>query len=67
MRFSQSQVEISQMQNKLVILLFLSFVVSQLSGCVSAVAVGAAGTAAASNSDRRHFKKINEKGKDLIP
>ncbi|MFT6267712.1 MAG: osmotically-inducible protein OsmY [Alphaproteobacteria bacterium] len=41
------------MQNKLVILLFLSFVVSQLSGCVSAVAVGAAGTAAASNSDRR--------------
>ncbi|MGK0371944.1 MAG: osmotically-inducible protein OsmY [Glaciecola sp.] len=53
MRFSQSQVEISQMQNKLVILLFLSFVVSQLSGCVSAVAVGAAGTAAASNSDRR--------------
>ncbi|MFT4653399.1 MAG: osmotically-inducible protein OsmY [Kangiellaceae bacterium] len=41
------------MTNKVVKLLLLSFIVSQLSGCVSAVAVGAASTAAASNSDRR--------------
>lgn len=41
------------MANKVVKLVLLSFIVSQLSGCVSAVAVGAAGTAAASNLDRR--------------
>lgn len=37
----------------LVRVLFLSLVLSQLAGCVSVVAVGAAGTAAASSSDRR--------------
>lgn len=39
--------------NKLVSALFLLIVLSQLTGCVSAVAVGAAGTAAVSTSDRR--------------
>jgi osmotically-inducible protein OsmY len=41
------------MFKKITAVLLLSIGASQLSGCVSAVAVGAAGTAAVSNSDRR--------------
>lgn len=41
------------MCTKLASLIVLGIAVSQLSGCVSAVAVSAAGTAAVSNSDRR--------------
>jgi osmotically-inducible protein OsmY len=41
------------MQDKIIVILLLSFILTQLTGCVSAVAVGAAGTAAASNLDRR--------------
>jgi osmotically-inducible protein OsmY len=41
------------MYKKVALTVILGVGVSQLSGCVSAVAVGAAGTAAVSNSDRR--------------
>lgn len=41
------------MLHKLTFILVVSIISSQLTGCVSAVAVGAAGTAAVSNSDRR--------------
>lgn len=41
------------MQHKFALLLVIGIVGSQLSGCVTAAAVGAAGTAAASNADRR--------------
>ncbi|GAB56283.1 transport-associated protein [Glaciecola punicea ACAM 611] len=41
------------MYKKIALTVILGVGVSQLSGCVSAVAVGAAGTAAVSNSDRR--------------
>lgn len=41
------------MQHKLISLIVLAVITTKLTGCVSAVAVGAAGTAAVSNSDRR--------------